>query len=105
MKKIRFWMVMVFALLLLAVAGCGAGSSKAPAEASTLSGTMDEIKDFMFVVKDSGGTYYAFSFDGSEKPEGLEDVAVGDRVTVTYTGQLSEVDSFTGEIISVEKTQ
>lgn len=36
-------------------------------------------------------------------PEGLSDVKEGDKVTVTYTGELSEVDAFTGTIISVEK--
>ena len=36
-------------------------------------------------------------------PEGLSDVKEGDEVTVTYTGELSEVDAFTGTIISVEK--
>ena len=36
-------------------------------------------------------------------PEGLEDREVGDRVTVTYTGELSVVDPFTGTVLSVEK--
>ena len=31
------------------------------------------------------------------------DIKEGDEVTVTYTGELSEVDAFTGTIISVEK--
>ena len=30
-------------------------------------------------------------------------IILGDEVTVTYTGELSEVDAFTGTIISVEK--
>ena len=44
---------------------------------------------------------YAMTFDTA--PEGLSDVKEGDEVTVTYTGELSEVDAFTGTIISVEK--
>ena len=40
-----------------------------------------------------------------EKPEGLENVSNGDTVTVKYTGTVSEVDPFEGEVISVEKTK
>ena len=38
-----------------------------------------------------------------KKPEGLSEVKDGDEVVVHYTGELSEVDTFTGEILSVEK--
>jgi len=68
---------------------------------SEVAGTLDEIKDFMFVVTDDAGASYAFSFE--EKPEGLDQVAVGDKVIVKYTGTISEVDAFTGEILSIEK--
>ena len=60
-------------------------------EEKTLNGTVDEIKDFMFIVTDDA------------KPQGLENVSVGDKVKVTYTGELSEVDAFSGTIVSVEK--
>lgn len=73
-------------------------------EQSTLTGVIDEIKDFMFVVIDDNDTPYALSF-GDEKPEGLDEVKVGDRVVVTYTGELSSVDPFTGEIISIKKAE
>ncbi len=69
--------------------------------ASEVAGTLDEIKDFMFVVSDDAGASYAFSFE--EKPEGLEQVAVGDKVIVKYTGTISEVDPFTGKVLSIEK--
>lgn len=72
------------------------------AEQSTLTGTIDEIKDFMFVVVDPEDRAYAFPFE-DEKPEGLDGLAAGDEVVVTYTGVLSEIDNFEGEIISVEK--
>ena len=72
-------------------------------EQKTLSGTIDEIKDFMFVVTDESGASYEFSFE--TKPEGLDSVAAGDKVTVTYTGEISEVDPFTGSVLSVEKQQ
>lgn len=87
------------ALLAVAVlSGCGGKE-----ESNTLTGTLDEVKDFMFVVTDDQDAAYVFNIDSAAKPKGLEDVAVGDRVTVTYTGELSEVDAFTGEVLSVEK--
>ena len=68
-----------------------------------LTGTIDEIKDFQFVIIDDENTPYSFTFE--EKPEGLENVSNGDTVTVRYTGTISEVDPFEGEVISVEKAQ
>lgn len=54
------------------------------------------------MVTDTKDTSYAFTFES--KPDGLDDVAVGDTVTVvTYTGTISEVDGFDGEILSVER--
>lgn len=78
-------------------AGCGR------AEEKELTGTIDEIKDFMFVITDENDTPYSFTFE--EKPEGLENVSEGDTVIVKYTGTISEVDPFEGEVISVEKTE
>ena len=69
-------------------------------EKESVTGTIEEIKDFMFTIESDKGTY-AMTFDTA--PEGLSDVKEGDQVTVTYTGELSEVDAFTGTIISVEK--
>ena len=57
----------------------------------------------MFNITDSEGTYFVLSFDAT--PEGLSDVKNGDTVTVTYTGELSEVDAFTGTVISVKKAE
>ena len=70
-------------------------------EEKTITGTIDEIKDFMFVITDESGAVYEFSFETA--PEGLENVAGGDTVKVTYTGEISEVDPFNGTVISVEK--
>ena len=75
--------------------------SEAAEEVLQLEGTMEEIKDFMFVVTESSGESYAFSFE--EKPNGLDKVKVGDNVTVSYTGTVSEIDPFVGEVLSVEK--
>ena len=94
--------VCFLAALLLICAGCGTQKAQDTVEEQrTLTGTRDEVKDFMFVVTDDQGESYALTFDGSA-PEGLDDQKIGDRVTVTYTGELSVVDSFTGQILSVE---
>lgn len=83
--------------------GSSASSSDSASAESKLSGTLDEKKDFMFVVTDEHGAAYEFTFDASAKPEGLDDVAEGDSVTVTYKGTVSEADPFDGTVISVEK--
>ena len=70
-------------------------------EEKELTGTIEDIKDFMFDITDANGACYSFTFD--KKPEGLENVSNGDNVTVKYTGTISEVDPFEGEVISVEK--
>ena len=51
------------------------------------------------------GLPHAFSYDSDKRPDGLDQIKSGDRVTVTYTGILSEIESFTGEIISIEKVK
>ena len=103
----RIFACLLAAVLVLSCVGCGgkktAGAEQAE-EARTLTGTLDEVKDFMFVVTDDKGDSYALAFDG-DAPEGLKDQTVGSRVTVTYTGELSVVDSFTGEVLSVEAAE
>ena len=54
-------------------------------------------------MTDDNGYTVQLTFD--EKPDGLEGVASGDKVTVKYTGTISEVDPFEGKIISVEKAE
>ena len=66
-------------------------------DASELIGKVEEIKDFMLIVTDDDNVSYSFVFE--EKPEGLDKIAVGDRVLVTYTGTLSVVDPFMGKIM------
>lgn len=113
MKK-TFLLLACTALLAASLTACGskpaentdtgsASSSDSASAESTLSGTLDEKKDFMFVVTDEKGAAYEFTFDASAKPEGLDDVAEGDSVTVTYKGTVSEADPFDGTVISVEK--
>lgn len=77
------------------------GVKDAQEEAFEVIGTVDEIKDFMFIVTDDNKVCYAFTFE--ERPEGLDEIAVGDKVIVKYTGTISEVDPFRGKILSIEK--
>ena len=98
------------AMTLLIASGCGASSEKGGETVhedtiqedtvQELTGTLDDVKDFMFVVTDSTGVSYALSFE--ETPEGLAECRTGTDVTVRYTDKLSEVDAFTGEILSVQ---
>ena len=93
MKKKILTMVIVLCVAMSMLAGCSSKSRQSSADASEFTGTVDEIKDFMLVVTDADDTSYAFTFES--KPDGLEDVAVGDTVTVTYTGTVSEAVSYT----------
>ena len=70
-------------------------------DAKEVKGTILEVKNFMFSIKTADGKEYVLNFD--KAPEGLSEVKEGDEVTVEYTGELSEVDSFTGTILSVKK--
>ena len=101
------------AALAVFVAGCGAQSGgdgsdggteqTQAAEEKSLTGTLDEVKDFMFVVTDDSGVSYSLTLEGGEAT--LDGLAAGDRVTVTYTGVLSEVDAFEGTVLSVVKAE
>ena len=108
MKKKLITILMGLMLSAGLIGGCGQTNNSSEsvkqeetAEGKELTGTIDEIKDFMFVVTDAKDTPYSFTFD--EKPEGLDNVSAGDTVIVKYTGTISEVDAFEGKVISVEK--
>lgn len=100
MRRKLILLMIAFMLVTSVVAGCGSGKGE---EQKSIVGTFMEKKDFMFTLLDSEGTYYGFSFDA--KPKNYDDLNDGDRVKVTYTGTISEVDPFKGEIISIEKLQ
>ena len=97
MKKKLMVLMMVVVLAMSVFAGCGSKGE----EQKTVTGTFMDKKDFMFTILDERGHYYGFNFD--VKPADCPNVENGDVVTVTYTGTISEVDPFEGEIISIEK--
>ena len=109
MKKKVVMMVVTMAMAAAMMTGCGAKGDTASqttqesqtADASTMSGTLDEVKDFMFVVTDAQGASYAFTFDG-EKPARQDNAKNDDKLTETNTEEKSEVDPFEGEVLSVE---
>lgn len=72
-------------------------------EVSEVKGIVEAVKDFMIIVTDKEEVSYAFTFE--EKPEGVDAIAAGDEVIVKYTGTISEIDPFVGEVLSVEKVQ
>lgn len=76
-------------------------NAKQDKDAKSITGTISDIKDFMLVVTDDDNNAYSMSFES--KPDGLDKVKDGDKVTITYTGELSPIDAFTGTIISIEK--
>ena len=97
MKKKLMMLIMLAVLTMSVFAGCGSKGE----EEKTVTGTFMEKKDFMFTIQDERGHYLGFNFD--VKPENYADFENGDIVTVTYTGTITEVDPFDGEIISIEK--
>ena len=96
MKKKIMLLLMVLVLVTGTLAGCGSKE-----EEKTVTGIFMEKKDFMFTVEDATGHYYGFNFD--VKPKNYSEFENGDTVTVTYTGTITEVDPFDGEIISIVK--
>ena len=97
MKKKLMVLMMVVVLAMSVFVGCGSKGE----EQKTVTGKFMDKKDFMFTILDERGHYYGFNFD--VKPADYPNVENGDVVTVTYTGTISEVDPFEGEIISIEK--
>ena len=97
MKKKLTVLLMLVVLSVSVLAGCEAKGE----EVNTVTGTFMEKKDFMFTVQDERGHYFGFNFD--VKPENYGDFENGDIVKVTYTGTITEVDPFEGEILSIEK--
>ena len=95
-KKIlnAFSLLCSIALLAVSAPVCTAAGEKNNAEGTTASSGDNQAI-----------SYYAYQKQFEEKPEGLENVSNGDTVTVKYTGTISEVDPFEGEVISVEEAK
>ena len=71
-------------------------------EELTVSGTISDIKDFGFVLTTEDEQAYMLTFDPEAGAlEGFDTVKDGDKIVVTYTGELSEVDN-TATLVKVE---
>lgn len=113
MKKKILTMFLAVTVCTGVMTGCSQKPAEIPSETSVESsmqeeegitevrGSVEEIKDFMFIITDEDKISYAFSF--SDRPEGLDEIQEGDNVIVKYTGTVSEIDGFQGEIVSIEK--
>lgn len=77
--------------------------SETDGEVRTVSGKLDVKKDMMFILDVEDGEAYSIGFETA--PEGYEDLEEGDDVVMEYTGELSVVDAFTGEIISLKPAE
>lgn len=94
---------LIFLMAVILLASCGGRKPSAPdSEVKTLTGTLTEKKSFMFVIEDNENPY-GISFETA--PEGYDELNIGDTVTMEYTGELSVVDPFNGEVISLKPAQ
>lgn len=72
-------------------------------EVRTFIGRLEAKKDMMFIITNDSEEAYPVSFE--KAPEGYEQLKEGDLVIMEYTGKLSVVDSFSGEILSIKKME
>ena len=78
------------ALMLLTLTACGGNGKKQDAGESTatVSGYVNRMDDYLVLLTDDE-EYAVFDFGEDVDPASLEE---GDRVTVTYTGELGSED-------------
>ena len=62
--------------------------TEAEADTATFTGTLEDKKDFMITVVGEDGSAYAFNLNGTPCP-----AEVSQTVTVTYTGDISDIDA------------
>ena len=84
--------------VVLSLAACGKQEAPVPpesapavtqaAEEAVFTGILEDKKDFMITVTGEDGNAYVFTLDGISCP-----AEVGQTVSVTYTGELSDFDS------------
>ena len=90
------------ALMLLTLTACGGNGKKQDAGESTatVSGYVNCLDDYLVLLTDDE-EYAVFDFGEDVDPAALEE---GDRVTVTYTGELGSEDS-TPVAVAIEKAE
>ena len=96
------WTALAVIVMAASLTACSARPAASPSHApidqtasgTTYTGTLQEKNDFMIVVGEDGadgkpGVSYVFNINDDVKV----DAKVGDQVTVTYTGDLNDIDS------------
>ena len=73
-------------------------------EANVVTGTIDEVTDMYFSIENTTGTYYQFAYD-EESEVDFSQLSVGDKVEIFYEGELSDVDTFFGKILDIQKLE
>lgn len=112
--KRTFYRILLCALIVVSLAGCkpaaDKGKKESPApestptattqavEGKTLTGVINRLEDYLVLLTDDE-VYQPMTFGENVSTEGL---AEGDRVEVTYTGELNSVDA-DPVIISITK--
>ncbi|WP_373759781.1 hypothetical protein [Bacteroides heparinolyticus] len=72
-------------------------------DVQSFSGVLEAKKNVSFIVTNTEGVSYSFTFETEDKaPEGYDTVNEGDTVTVEYVGELSEIDPNMGAV-SIKK--
>ena len=105
MKKRTFYRILLCALIAVSLAGCkpaaNSGKTESPTpesiptattqavEGKTLKGIINRLGDYLVLLRDDG-EYQIMDFGANVSTEGL---AEGDKVEVTYTGELNSEDA------------
>ena len=90
------------ALMLLTLTACGSKEKAGDAQGETaaVSGVVNRLDDYLVLLTDDG-EYMVFDFGEDVDSSSLEE---GDRVTVSYTGQLGSEDP-APVAVSIEKAE
>lgn len=89
--------VVMFIMSLILMTACGKASDKV----NSITGVVDEITSNYFYIEDEKGIYYQFALLDDNNID-ISQYSVGDKITITYQGNLSETDTFYGKILNVE---
>ena len=92
-----FIVVVMLTILLTFMTACGRGSDKV----NSITGVIDEITSLYFYIEDDKGIYYQFALLDDNNID-ISQYSVGDKITITYQGKLSDTDTFHGKILNVE---
>lgn len=89
--------VVMFIMSLILMTACGKSTDKV----NSITGIVDEITSNYFYIEDEKGIYYQFALLDDNNID-ISQYSVGDKITITYQGNLSETDTFYGKILNVE---